>query len=90
MPEVPEALPGALMPTYEFVCCNCWDQFEAMRPVAERDAASCPKCGTAAVREFTPCAIRMPCPEWGELTRHDLLPEKSGRVFVTPGVRKGG
>ena len=78
------------MPTYVFSCCGCWDTFEASRTVAERDAPiACPVCGTAAVREFSPCVIRMPCPEWAELTRHDILPPKSNHVVVTPGMRKG-
>ena len=65
------------MPTYCFHCCGCWSEFEARRRVAERDdPIACPACGTAAVREFKPCAIRQPCDGWAELTRQDFLPER--------------
>lgn len=39
------------MPTYEFGCTHCGDDFVAMRRIAERnDPMACPGCGGEAVR----------------------------------------
>ena len=40
------------MPTYDYACAGCGG-FDAIRPVAQRDApAACPGCGAAAARVF--------------------------------------
>lgn len=79
------------MPTFDYACCGCWEEFEALRPIAERNAPiNCPKCGTPAVREFKPCALRQPCKGWSDKTARDLLgrDQKSERVLVTKGMAK--
>lgn len=78
------------MPVFLYSCCGCWDQFEARRPVAERDdPIRCPECGTAAVREFTPqVQIRQPCADWTRVTARAYLGPKSEKVVVTVGAPK--
>lgn len=80
------------MAVYVYSCCSCWDQFEAQRPVLERDdPINCPECGTVAVREFTTqVQIRQPCQDWCKLTARDILgrDKKSDRVIVNVGNPK--
>jgi putative FmdB family regulatory protein len=36
------------VPLYEYHCHNCNLKFEARRPIAERQTATCPQCGLLA------------------------------------------
>ena len=48
------------MPTYEYVCQSCNVDFEALRPIASRDRASCPECGSPKTkRQVTACHFVM-------------------------------
>jgi putative FmdB family regulatory protein len=39
------------MPIYEYVCQNCKEEFEAIRPISQKDAAIvCEKCGSEDVK----------------------------------------
>jgi putative FmdB family regulatory protein len=39
------------MPIYEFVCGRCKTRFDLRLSVADRDKATCPKCGSNDVRK---------------------------------------
>jgi putative FmdB family regulatory protein len=41
------------MPFYEYFCQACGYQFEKFNRIAERDLASCPKCGARADRKIS-------------------------------------
>jgi len=36
------------MPIYEYRCLACGEHFEALRPIADREQADCPACGSEA------------------------------------------
>ncbi len=79
------------MPIYYFQCDACGCGFDLSRPVALRDSgAACPECGASSRREFTPCAFRMPCADWSNMTARDILgrDQKSDRVIVNVGNPK--
>lgn len=79
------------MAIYSFQCDTCGVGFDLSRPVDLRDSgAPCPDCGASSRRQFTPCAIRMPCNSWTELTARDFLgrDQKSEKVCVTKGMAK--
>lgn len=52
------------MPTYEYLCSNCGEEFTRVMSISERDSAkvTCPKCNSADVRQqmstFTPKTSR--------------------------------
>lgn len=45
------------MPWYDFRCEACHKEFEARLPVAARDDAPCPHCGSRRVRRALPLTL---------------------------------
>lgn len=45
------------MPLYDYRCETCTTEFEARRPVEERDTAVCPKCGGMRVTRPMPLVV---------------------------------
>ena len=40
------------MPLYAYQCKGCGSDFDARRPIAERDGVDCPSCGGPALRHL--------------------------------------
>jgi putative FmdB family regulatory protein len=45
------------MPAYDFRCTECAETFEIVRPMSAKDDVSCPKCGAAANKVFSPVGV---------------------------------
>lgn len=45
------------MPAYDFRCTECAETFEVTRSMSERGDETCPKCGAAATKVFTPVGV---------------------------------
>lgn len=45
------------MPTYDYKCAECEDVFEVTRASTDTSAVTCPRCGSAAKRVFTPVGV---------------------------------
>lgn len=45
------------MPTYDYRCTECDVRFEVSRPMGSSAEATCPSCGAAAKRVFTPVGV---------------------------------
>ena len=41
------------MPTYDYMCQQCWTRFEAVQKMTARPAAKCPECGGKAERQLS-------------------------------------
>lgn len=58
------------MPTYDYKCKHCDNDFSAMKKVDERGTAECPKCKNIALKSETPTApgIQFKGPGWFKTT----------------------
>lgn len=45
------------MPRYDYRCTECDDRFEVVRAIGDQSLVTCPVCGTAATRVFTPVGV---------------------------------
>jgi putative FmdB family regulatory protein len=45
------------MPAYDFKCTDCGEVFEVTRPASDDSALSCPACGGATKRVFSPVGV---------------------------------
>jgi len=45
------------MPTYDFRCTACANEFEVTRPMRATQDESCPTCGAPAVKVFAPVTV---------------------------------
>ena len=61
------------MPLYDYFCPNCGYEGELKSSIAARDEAVECLCGEMIRRKFSPCAIRMPAPDWASFTHKDIL-----------------
>ena len=41
------------MPMYDYLCPQCGEAFEELRPIAERATAKCPSCGKTAEKQIS-------------------------------------
>ena len=57
------------MPTYDYVCQNCGHAMEVMHSVHGHGPASCPKCGGAMKRAFSPPAVHFKGTGWARKER---------------------
>lgn len=46
------------MPTYEFICQNCQERFDAFTSISAKKGIKCPRCSSADIAQvFGSCAI---------------------------------
>lgn len=47
------------MPTYDYTCSNCCNEFESFRKISERKEAPCPQCGGIGVKGVSAPLVKL-------------------------------
>ena len=78
------------MPNYDYVCANCGHEMEVMHSVHGHGPASCPKCGGAMKRAFSPPAVHFKGTGWARKDRSSAgKPSRAGSTETGSGSGEG-
>jgi putative FmdB family regulatory protein len=45
------------MPTYQYICAGCADEFEVVQSFSDDPISECPKCGAAVRKQFSSVGV---------------------------------